>query len=254
MAEKPWYETLFEREDYLRSYEEYFAGLDVRKEGDFLVEKLGLEPGMKVLDLCCGQGRHVVELARRGLRVVGQDLSESLLSCAREAAAAAGVAVELVRRDMREIAWTGEFDAAVSLFTAFGYFESDAENFRVLERVAGALKPGGRFCLEIGSYPRLMRNWQARGWMRARDGLVCLDDRKLDWLAGTQSAERTLIEPDGTRKTQTYRFRLFAPHEIVEWLHRAGFETTALFGDFNGAAFGFGSARLIVIARKGAAG
>ncbi len=209
---------------------------------------------MKVLDLCCGQGRHAVEMAKRGLRVVGQDLSAYLLSRAREAAEAAGVAVDLVRRDMREIVWTGEFDASVNLFTAFGYFESDAENFRVLEGVARSLKPGGRFCIEIISYPWLMRTWRTRGWMRAQDGLVCLDGRKLDWLTGTQSVERTLIEPDGTRKTLTYKLRLFAPHEIVAWLRRAGLETTGLFGDFAGAPYGLASARLFVVARKAAAG
>src|SRR6266545_5875683 len=103
MTEKPWYESLFEGEDYLRSYQETFAGMDAAREVDFLMQELALGPGARVLDLCCGQGRHAVELARRGARVVGQDLSAHLLGAARETAKAAGVELELVQRDMREI-------------------------------------------------------------------------------------------------------------------------------------------------------
>jgi len=230
MGEKAWYEALF------------------------LERELALGPGARVLDLCCGQGRHAVELARRGARVVGQDLSEGLLERARAAAREAGVEVELVRRDMREIPWEAEFDAAINLFTAFGYFEDDRENFKVLEGVARALRPGGRFCLDLISYPWLMRNWQPRGWIRGKDGLLVIEERSMDWLHGLQTIEHTLLETDGSRKCIRLRLRLFAPHEIVEWLRRADLETRSLFGDWTGDPVTPERQRMIFVAEKAAVG
>jgi len=254
MTEKPWYEAFFEGADYLRSYQEIFAGMDPAREADFLVRELALGPGARVLDLCCGQGRHAVELAKRGARVVGQDLSGHLLERARESAKAAGVELQLVQRDMREIPFEAEFDAAINLFTAFGYFKEDRENFRVLEGISRALKSGGRFCIDLLSFPWLLRNWQQRGWTLGESGLLALDERSMDWMRGIQSGERLLIEPDGTRKRVLFHLRHFAPHELVEWLRRAGLETRALFGDFGGAPFKLDSPRLIAVAEKTAGG
>lgn len=69
----------------------------------FIVEVADLAPGAVILDLCCGYGRHSVELARRGYRVVGVDISEPSLDLARTAAADAGVRVEFIQGDMRHV-------------------------------------------------------------------------------------------------------------------------------------------------------
>jgi len=99
-----------------------------------------------------------------------------------------------------------------------------------------------------------MRNWQTKGWTHGDSGLLTIDDRSMDWLRGVQVAERIFIEADGRRKSIHYRIRLFPPHEIVEWLRRAGLVSRALFGDFSGAPFKLVSPRLIVVAEKTAAG
>jgi len=243
MSKKPWYEELF-GETYLRMVQQPSREA-TEQEVDFLVERLRLEPGLRVLDLCCGFGRHAVPLARRGLRVVGQDLDRG-----REAASEAGVEVEWVRRDMREISWEAEFDAAINMFTAFGYFEEDEENFRVLEGVARALKPGGRFLIDLISYAWLMRHWEARGWRDRPGGLITLEEREMDWLRGIQEVEHTLIEPDGSRRRLRHRLRLFTPHELTAWLRRAGLEPEALCGDVDGTPFHLDSHRMFLVSRK----
>ncbi len=205
---------------------------------------------MRVLDLCCGQGRHAVPLAKRGFRVAGQDLSERLLAEAAKAAGEEGVQLELIRSDMREIPWTAEFDGAVNMFTAFGYFEDDRENFRVLEAVARALKPGGRFLIDVIPTAWLLRNWQDLGWTRGEDGLVVLQERRMDWTRAILQTDWTFLEADGRRKETAVRLRIFSPHEMVEWLRRAGLPVEGLFGDFDGSAYGLGSRRLIAVARK----
>jgi 2-polyprenyl-3-methyl-5-hydroxy-6-metoxy-1,4-benzoquinol methylase len=118
------------------------------RQVDFVVDELGLAPGSSVLDMACGRGRHSVELARRGFRVTGVDLSCRSLGLAHAAAENAGVVIELRRLDMREIDYDGVFDAVINLFTAFGYLQEEAENERVVQRIAAALRRGGAFLRE----------------------------------------------------------------------------------------------------------
>ena len=138
-----WYEDFFAMEDAARIgwYDETDAS---RKQVDFIVQAMALHPGARVLDLCCGQGRHLIDLVRRGFDVVGVDYSEYMLDKCREAAAREGIEPQLMRVDMRGIAFNAEFDAVINVFTSFGYLESDEEDQRVLYAVARALKPGGK--------------------------------------------------------------------------------------------------------------
>src|SRR5690348_2401912 len=101
MSEQPWYKTFF-GEDYLRIYDFLTPERTVR-EVEGIVGLLRLPEGSSILDLCCGHGRHAVELAKRGYRVTGQDLSEVFLQHARAAVEAEGVDVQWVESDMRSI-------------------------------------------------------------------------------------------------------------------------------------------------------
>ena len=143
-----WYKELFASEDPAR-YEKYVESEASRAQVDFVIDKLALEPGAKVLDLCCGQGRHLIDLARRGYDVVGLDLSEYMLEKCKTAAAAEGIKPVLVHADMRQIGYTSEFDAVISMFTSFGYLETTDEDQKVLNAASLALKGGGSLFLDI---------------------------------------------------------------------------------------------------------
>src|SRR5947209_6031879 len=139
---------------------------------------LALPAGSTILDLCCGHGRHAVPLARRGYHVTGQDLSETFLRRAREAADAQHVQVRWVHGDMRRIPFENEFDAAINIFTAFGYLESEDEDQEVLVQVQvhKALKPGGLFVLEIIHRDGLVRRYEPFGVQRHDDGLIVIKE------------------------------------------------------------------------------
>src|SRR5437588_4376384 len=92
-------------------------------EIDQLEALLQLRPPIQILDLPCGQGRHAIELARRGYEVTGVDLSEAMLSVARERAERTGVRARFVLGDMREPLQGGHFDLILNLFTSLGYFD-----------------------------------------------------------------------------------------------------------------------------------
>ena len=138
-----WFEPLadFMGETYLR----YSFTKGTRQEVDFLVEHLGLETGMRVLDVGCGPGRHAHELARRGMTVHGVDISRAFIEVAR-AKAPPGATFE--RMDARNMAYAGEFDAVVCLCQgAFGLMTARGEDELVLASMARALVPGGVLAL-----------------------------------------------------------------------------------------------------------
>lgn len=112
---------------------------------DYLERVLDLGPGNRLLDVGCGVGRHVVELARRGYRMTGIDVSRGLLKVGERLASEAGVDVQLRHLDARTLDYDSEFDAAYSLCEgAFSLVPSDEENLAILEGMRRAVKPGGR--------------------------------------------------------------------------------------------------------------
>ena len=120
------------------------AGTPAGAAADLAWRLLDLAPGLRVLDLACGHGELAGALAARGCAVTGLDSSAAFLDRARADAAAAGVSVEYVAGDMRELPWAARFDRVVSWSTAFGYFDDDV-NRAVLDQIARVLRPGGRF-------------------------------------------------------------------------------------------------------------
>jgi cyclopropane fatty-acyl-phospholipid synthase-like methyltransferase len=115
---------------------------DTVAEVDFLAEHLGLPPGSRILDVPCGSGRHTPELAARGHRVTGVDISAEAIGHARRAAARARLDVDFVLAEMRTIPRDGSFDAALCLGNSFGYLEL-AGLREFIAALGEAIRPGG---------------------------------------------------------------------------------------------------------------
>jgi SAM-dependent methyltransferase len=194
---------------------------------------LDLRPGMRVLDLACGHGELANRLAARGCRVTGLDSSAIFLDRARADAAAAGISVEYVAGDMRQLAWTGRFDRVVNWSTAFGYFD-DTTNRAVLDGIVRVLRPGGRLAMDLDNLPRFLTSYVPSRVVAAREnGDMLVDRYHLDALTGRFEAERTVIRSGRTRRVNFVK-RLFGFPELRDWLLAAGFTAVAATGRTGG--------------------
>ncbi len=151
-----WFEPVA---DHLgRAYLRYSFTKGTRQEIDHLVGALGLEPGMRVLDVGCGPGRHAYALAERGLQVHGIDISQRFVDIADEDAPA-GATFE--RLDARSLAFEAEFDAVICLCQgAFGLMTADGHDETVLAGMSRALRPGGRLALSAFSSYFVVKHWE----------------------------------------------------------------------------------------------
>jgi len=218
-------------------------------EVDNLLELTGLEPDAHVLDLCCGPGRHSLEMARRGFRVTGVDRTACYLEAARQKAAEEKLEVEFVREDMRHFSRPGAFDAALNLFTSFGYFEDPADDLQVARNLCISLKPGGKLVMEMMGKEVLARVFQERDWfwLDEEAGAIMLEERTLSQGWGWIENTWTLLQGN-KRKAYTISHRLYAGTELASLLHQAGFASVALFGGLDGSSYNQHARRLVALA------
>jgi 2-polyprenyl-3-methyl-5-hydroxy-6-metoxy-1,4-benzoquinol methylase len=248
-VEPQWYETFFD-ENWLTISSQTHPPEKSAAEAAFLVHELGLQAGQTVLDLPCGHGRHSVEFARLGLRVVGVDLNEEPLERAYWAAREAGVKVDLRRIDMREIQFREEFDAVFNLWTSFGYFESEADDRLVLDRAYRALRPGGAFVLETVNLYAVLRRFEPRSWHELGDGRMLLEERAFDPWTGRMRSGWVLLEPSGERIEMAFATRAYTLVELARMLTSVGFDVERAYGDYQGSEYAVDSRRMIVVARR----
>jgi SAM-dependent methyltransferase len=245
-----WYVNFF-GEDYLNIYRHMFTAERTEKEVAFAARKLALDAGARVLDLCCGPGRHSVLLAKRGYKVTGLDLSEPYLDLARRAAADSKVALETVAADMREIPFNDYFDAAINMYSSFGYLESETEDLKVLESISRSLKRGGQLFLDMLNREWAVANYIQNDWHAGDDGTLYVEHRALDLASSRMRVRFIVVGPNGKRHDSIgHDIRLYTLTEMTRLLERVGFSGVEAFGGFEGEPYEIASRRMVLCARK----
>ena len=242
----------FESDDFWRDlYPFMFSGDRFAAAKDEVTQILALTQSTagRLLDLCCGPGRHSVEFAERDFTVTGVDRSPFLLDIARRRGAENGVSIEWISQDMRQFVRPDSFDLACNLFTSFGYFEDEQDDLRVLRNIHASLKDGGVLVMELLGKERLARVWQNSSCDDLPDGGVLLQRRQLrdDW--SRILSEWTLIK-DGHARTFTFEHAVYSGRELKDRLLQCGFGSVQLYGSLAGAPYDQDAARLVAVARK----
>lgn len=210
-------------------------------EAAFALEALDLSRGDRVLDLACGEGRHLISLRRFGLRAFGADLSAPLLGTARKGD------LPVVRAEMRALPFGRRFRAVLSFFTSFGYFDADEENFRCLAEIAGCLEPGGRLLLDLPNRAVLERRLVGRT-EKSEGGYRIVEERSLQ---GNRMVKEIRVTGEEGEEEFTESVRLFTPEEIREGLEAADLVPDRFYGGFDGSDFAPSSSRMIAVATAG---
>jgi SAM-dependent methyltransferase len=245
---KPWFEEVFD-EDYLRTLP-FMSADQTLREVEFIEDSLAVKPGGQVLDIGCGYGRHAIELVQRGLDVTGLDLSLPLLLRAADEAQRRAMSVNFVHADMREMAFEKQFDGAYCMLTSFGYFDEET-NLRVAEGIARALKPGGRFLLDLVNRDYVVADLPSRIWWEG-NGCVVLEEVDFNFHTSRILTHRSIVFEDGRQIEQEISVRAYSLHEIGRLLRQAGFRVTDVSGSLatRGHFFGGTSRSLLILAEK----
>ncbi len=259
MNQSDWWKTLFDQK-YLDTY---LGGLTPERTGrevDFVVKAAQLKPDDRILDLACGHGRHTIELAKRGFKnIVGLDYSAPFIDKAKADAKETGVEVEFVQGDMRNLPYNGEFDAVLTIFTTFGYFD-DVGNQQTLEQISKALKPGGRFLIDVVSAEAIDRRQKHKG-KETEPGVYLIEETvemngrmvlDQDWYDSKKLQTHTHREweEDGQKREYDFYLKVYTVPQYKEMLKNAGMEFKELWGDFQGNPQGPDNHRTIILAEK----
>jgi SAM-dependent methyltransferase len=235
-----WFEPVA---DHLgRAYLRYSFTKGTEQEVGFLVGALGLEPGMRVIDVGCGPGRHAHALARRGLEVVGVDISQRFVDLA---AAGAPAGATFVRGDARSLAFAAEFDAAISLCQgAFGLaggpgapLDADAD---VLAGIARALRPGG-----VAAVSAFSAYFQVR-WLE--------DGDTFDAATGVNHERTEVRDEAGATVAADLWTTCFTPRELRLLAARSGLKVEAVWsvtpGDYRRDPPSLATPEFLLVARR----
>ena len=214
----------------LADYDAANRGEDfVREQIDGVDRFAGLKDRARVLDVGCGAGAQTLEIARRGCRVLGLDPDSSSLALARARARAQdkGLWVHFQSCDLRRIPYDAEFNVAVNLHTPLGNLPRELDDLRCLQSVHKALKPDGKFLLDLP-----YRDWLVRN----------LDPGAL--------AQKVFDLETGLLSQGGRSVRVYSLTELGRLLGLAGFAMRGAWGGYDGASFTLSSLRMIVLAAK----
>lgn len=243
----PWWQELF-RGGHFRSVFDIIPPKQTLSQVRFIIKALDLKKGDSLLDICCGIGRHLIPLAKRGIKPTGVDVCPEYLQEAEREGRGAKVKLNLICEDARKIKFHNKFSGAINMWTSIGFFEREADNYRVIENAHQALKSGGGFLLQTLNRDWLARNYSRKHWWEARDYKV-LEEREFD-LASSRLNMVWSFNRRGEEVQKKISIRIYCFHELREHFRKAGFEEITAYGGIDFSALTFDSPVLFIVGKK----
>jgi len=207
---------------------------NTRREVDFIVSAAAIQPHSSILDLCCGQGRHCLELARRGFRnVTGVDRSRYLIRLAKKRAQNEGLQVVFKEGDARNPRLPdASFDCVAIMGNSFGYFSNQQDDEKVLATVGKLLRPSGQVVLDITDGAFMSEHFERRSWEWIDEHHFVCRERSIS-SDGERLISREVIVHDemGVIADQFYAERLYTRESITKLLDKTGFRNIRHHGN-----------------------
>jgi ubiquinone/menaquinone biosynthesis C-methylase UbiE len=215
---------------------------DAKKLVKLILENVQLSPKSFILDVACGAGRHAVHFSKLDFRVFGIDLSNILLKQAQKHCCPP----YFVQSDMRYLPFSKKFDLVFSLFTSFGYFESDRTNREVALEMSRVLKQNGDLIIDYLNPEYVIKNLVPEGKRKIGDIIIC----EKRWIADQRVHKKIHLKQNGKDKVYFESVRLYNLDEMTSILNNAGIHVVQVHGEYTGKAFKPSSSRMIIFGKK----
>ncbi len=238
-----WYENWFGNE-YLTVYAHRDED-EARQLVQLILTYINLDKNAKIIDLCCGQGRHAFLFAREGFEVFGFDLSRTLLQVAKYKKDQSNNTF-FIQADMRYIPAMHSFDLLLNLFTSFGYFETDIENKTVFQQFHQALKTGGYFVFDYFHTPYILANLER--YKSEQIGDLTVEQER--FIEGSRVQKIIRLNRQGKQSTFYESVKMYKPDQIIKMMEETSLSVRYIFGDYKGSPLSEDSERIIIIGQK----
>ena len=249
----PWYTNFFHglpQDAWKAAQTDDQTQLDI----EWLVETLEFGPNDHLLDVFCGYGRHALPLARMGCTITGVDISAESTAELQATAQREGLAIDAICGDFMALPLAGPFRAGpfragYCLGNSFSFFPRP-QMMAFLQRIAGLLKPGGRFLAHTGmAAESVLTNYQERQWLEIGDGFYFLMANEYDASDSRIDSHLTYIR-DGQTETRLAQHYIYTVSELRSLFYEAGFTAPICYGDLDGRAYELGDADLWLLAER----
>jgi SAM-dependent methyltransferase len=251
------YEDWFKNPDFWVKYRPLMFDADRMEdtgiETEAIAEIARIKSGSDILDLCCGEGRHAVEFAKRGHRVTGVDITSPYLNQAEKSAKEAGLDIRFVNRDVRAFIEENSYDFAMNYFTSFGYFDDPDDDLLFCSNACKSLRPGGSFLIDTIGKETTALHFKETDWFE-RDGYCIMLEYSIPdgW---THIENRWMFissdhENPGILHETKFSHRLYSAVEMAGLLNEAGFSEVRFFGSLDGRPYDHRAERMLTLAIK----
>lgn len=244
--EKAWYKEWFASEDYLEVYRHRNSD-DTDALIDLIISNTNLDINAKILDAACGAGRHSIKFAEKGYNVTGFDLSTTLLNIAISHSNKKNLNINFINSDIRTFYTNVKFSIVLSLFTSFGYFDSDLENFKFVENAFNMLNDDGYYVLDYFNQTFLENNL-IEDTKRTVGTKEIIENRKI---IDGRVVKKIKIISENNNHDYIESVKLYSYDELVNNFTSIGYKKIKVFGDYLGNNFEKeNSERCIIIFQK----
>jgi len=190
-----------------------------------------------ILDLCCGIGRHTIQLARRGYNVVAIDFIRDYLDFGKKAVGKESFPISSIERDMHDLEFDCKFDVVINMWSSFGLSETDQEDLNILKLIYRSLKKDGILILDILNRDNVVKYFRPYRWRETpvnhNNKITVLEKNELDLMSSHINTNWIYIK-NGKSIPKFSSIRLFSLHEISSWLNKVGFKIVSSLGFKNG--------------------
>lgn len=232
--DSPYYHILYQNRDY--SEAEFFL--------TNLIHFFNAPKSRKIIDLCCGKGRHAIFLNSLGYDVTGVDLSQSSIE---EANKSSNKNLHFEVQDLRDLKYSENFDIALNLFTSLGYFNSREEDALVFKNIHKILKPGGFVLIDFMNSELTVNNLLQKE-VKLIDGIQFNISKHLE---NDFIIKKIDFTDNGTNYHFTEKVQALTLENFEEMLNAAGFKTYKVFGNYALEDYKINTSdRLIIVAQK----